>query len=1380
LKQLLMRVLVFRDGIDADRLIALLTQDGHEVEVQATWNPLLTAPPPALVVFGSDSLMANQAAIAQWWTTLPWRHQPLLLCIGFPDPEQLTVESVLWVGLECLNPHYNEAEVRFRLQQNQHLRRVCQQLRQVSSAQAVAMEAFEASETKFFTFFHLNPLAIAITTADDGRFVEVNPALEAASGYCRENILGQTPADLELWPDEQRRTQVLAQLKSRQTALCNQELDFRVSTGEIRKFLVSLQQVVLSGVTYIIWVGNDITNRVVAQEALRRSEERWQLALQGNNDGIWDLDCRTRKTVRSQRWHQLLGYDPSDLPADNRAWIDLIHPDDQLRVLAADQAYLDREIPHFCQEYRLRCKDGSYRWFLGRAQAVWDTQGQPLRMVGSIADITDRKHQENALRLIVEGTAAATGDNFIRACVRYLAEALGVRYAFIAELTPFGTAHTLALWAGDRWQTIVDYPVAGTPSEVVYETGWCYCPDQVQQAFPQDKNLADYGMVGYVGVALRDVQGQLLGHLAAMDTKPLPLTAGQKMILQIFAARAGAELERLHGDRQRQYQSQVEQLLAKISRMMIDQPLETGVDFALMTAGECLGASLCFALTCSRSADHPAQATWQVIQQWRAADLSPALGQPLQVGQPHQLPFQLETQLLAGIAVAVDSFETLPPRWTEVRSHLEQQHISALLILPMTYQGQVVGAVGAYCYDQPHQWRPPDQQLLRVIGELIAISQARHSAEAALQQSEAQYRYLVETANCIILRWGVDGTIHFMNDYGQRFFGYPAGELIGQSVLGTIVPLERADLVNQVRHQPQRHLTNENENLCRDGRRVWLAWSNCPIPDSDGNLGEILSVGTDISERKQAELALARNNAALEAAIQSAEAANRVKGEFLANMSHELRTPLNAILGFTQLMGRDRTLSDDHQASLRIINNSGEHLLRLINEVLDMSKIEAGRAQVNPKSFHLLGLVNALRDLFEKQASRKGLHLEIDVAPNLPPYLINDESKLRQILTNLLGNGIKFTQTGTIQLRLSRLSAATSNQQSDPAPDPETAQQPGGDRLLIEVIDTGSGIPADHLDHIFQAFIQSDSGRQTGEGTGLGLAISQRYVNLLGGQLAVESQLGQGTRFYFSLPLVPAATGSSPSPQQQPPRVVGLLPNQPAYRVLVVEDRWESRQLLVRLLRLVGFEVKEACNGLESLEIWQAWQPHLIWMDMRMPVMDGYEATREIKAHLKGQATVVIALTASALEEEKAVVLSAGCDDFVRKPFQETVIMEKMAQHLGVKYVYEQSPENVKNFKAPFECPEDPTTPWQNRLSQLPADWLKHLHQAATLADESWMIELLEQIPPGYSSERCHLHKLLSEFCYDQLMQLATTALTTKAPPPPNQLKAGPDDPIEK
>lgn len=724
--------------------------------------------------------------------------------------------------------------------------------------------------------------------------------------------------------------------------------------------------------------------------------------------------------MRSHRWYQLLGYAPSDLSPSNNIWIDLIHPDDQLRVLAANQAYLDREVPNFCQEYRLRCKDGSYRWFLGRAQAVWDAQGQPLRMVGSIADITDRKHQENALRLIVEGTAAATGDNFIRACVRYLAEALAVRYTFIAEITPFGTAHTLALWAGDRWQTMVDYPITGTPSEVVYETGWYHCPDQIQQTFPQDHTLADYGVVGYVGIALKDVQGNVLGHLAATDITPLQLTVGQKMILQIFAARAGAELERLHGDRQRQYQSRVEQLLAKISRMMIDQPLETGVNFALMTAGECLGASLCFALT-YRSANRPAQPAWQVIQQWRAADLSPALGQQLQVGQPHPLPSQLEAQLLAGIAVTVGSFETLPPRWSAVRSHLEQQQISALLILPMTYQGQVVGAVGAYCYNQPHQWHSPDQRLLRVIGELIAISQARHSAEVALQQSEAQYRYLVETANCIILRWGVDGTVHFINDYGQKFFGYSADELIGQSILGTIVPLEAAELVDQVRHQPQRHLTNENENRCRDGRRVWLAWSNCPIPDSDGNLVEILSVGTDISERKQAELALARNNAALEAAIQSAEAANRVKSEFLANMSHELRTPLNAILGFTQLMGRDRTLSDDHQTSLRIINNSGEHLLRLINEVLDMSKIEAVRAQVNLQGFHLLGLVNALRDLFEKQASRKGLHLAIDVAPDLPAYHVNDESKLRQILTNLLGNGIKFTQTGTVQLRLSLL-----------------------------------------------------------------------------------------------------------------------------------------------------------------------------------------------------------------------------------------------------------------------------------------------------------------------------------------------------------------------
>lgn len=411
------------------------------------------------------------------------------------------------------------------------------------------------------------------------------------------------------------------------------------------------------------------------------------------------------------------------------------------------------------------------------------------------------------------------------------------------------------------------------------------------------------------------------------------------------------------------------------------------------------------------------------------------------------------------------------------------------------------------------------------------------------------------------------------------------------------------------------------------------------------------SIVNDITERLKTEKKLKE-------ARENAEVANRAKSEFLANMSHELRTPLNAILGFSNLMSGRYDLSKEQQGYLSIINKSGEHLLSLINSVLELSKIEAGRLSLKLENFDFYLLVHELKELFSLRAQKKNLKLDIIEDTNLPKYIKTDQSKLKQVLINLLGNAIKYTETGKITLRLTQ----TLKHSTTP-----------GCVLGFEVVDTGVGIPDEQQERVFEAFYRTEQAAADKEGTGLGLPISKRYVDALGGELQMKSKVDFGSSFSFSIPVDLVEEADHKLIQSM---VLGIKEGQPQYRILVVEDNDNNRNLLTHLLRIVGFSVQEANNGLQGVEKSREWKPHFIWMDMRMPVMDGYEATKTIKQDISNEPEsikpVIVALTASAFEEDRTNVLQHGCDDFVRKPYCEKDIFETMKRHLGVQYIYKE------------------------------------------------------------------------------------------------------------
>jgi signal transduction histidine kinase/ActR/RegA family two-component response regulator len=484
--------------------------------------------------------------------------------------------------------------------------------------------------------------------------------------------------------------------------------------------------------------------------------------------------------------------------------------------------------------------------------------------------------------------------------------------------------------------------------------------------------------------------------------------------------------------------------------------------------------------------------------------------------------------------------------------------------------------------------------------------------------------------------------------------------------------------------------------------------------------------------------------AALSEARDAAEAANRAKSTFLANMSHELRTPLNVILGLAQIMRRDRGLSEQEAENVEIIHRSGEHLLELINDVLEVSRIEAGQSELNLSAFDLVRTLHSLEQMTRVRAEKKGLALAFERDPDVPRYIRTDERKLRQVLINLLGNAVKFTEAGGVTLRVKEVDRDQwAGEKADHYP---------RTTIHFEVEDTGEGIAPEEREALFEPFGQTSSGRRQGEGTGLGLAISRQFVQLMGGDIAVRSRAGEGTTVTFDI-VVELVDLSEVQPKEPVRRVVGLVPEQAgSYRILIVDDNRDNRLMLCRLLAGVGFEVQEAGGGQEAIEAFDRWQPHLVWMDIRMPDVDGYEATRQIKATAQGQATPVIALTPSAFEEERAAVLAAGCDDFVRKPIRESEIFAKMGEHLGVRYVYEE-----------LAPPEEPAVPDLTPvdLADLPEAWLTDLRQAARRGRASELVDLIAQIEADHASLARALWVMVEDYQFRRIVALIEQVETT-------------------
>ena len=635
-----------------------------------------------------------------------------------------------------------------------------------------------------------------------------------------------------------------------------------------------------------------------------------------------------------------------------------------------------------------------------------------------------------------------------------------------------------------------------------------------------------------------------------------------------------------------------------------------------------------------------------------------------------------------------------------------------------------------------------ESNLRRSNEELAANLNKLMKREKELRFTNAVLRTQQETSlDGILVVDGEGGVISFNRRFTE-LWGIPADvaasgdekKLLKRAMERLLHPAEFLSKVNFLYQHPHEKSRDEIELT---GGTVFDRYS-APMLGLAGEYYGRIWYFRDITGNKRAEeevrkhrehleeLVRERTNE-LEAAKEAAERANMAKSAFLANMSHEIRTPLNAILGFGTILERDLTLSETQAEQVRTINRSGRHLLKLINDILDMSRIEAGRLALHNAPFCLQDLLDDLEAMFRVRAEEKGLSLSLERDANLPCNVVGDEAKLRQVLVNMTGNAVKFTKQGSVTLRV-RMEA--------PA---ET-----GPRLVLEVEDTGPGIPPEELTHIFDAFRQSEAGREAG-GTGLGLSISKRLVDLMGGELAVRSTLGAGSCFTASIPVEPSAETSS-QPKTPPRRIAGVERNEAEGPLLIVDDVKENRDILKALLAPLGFALREAENGREALRIFEEERPCAVLMDMRMPVMDGYEATRRIKASEGGSSVPVIAITASAFEDDVQNVLKSGADICIRKPLSPEDVYEALGKLLGIRFLYADEPRTADTEQEP--------PPSMEALAALPEELIKAMRRAVEDGDIDELHTLVDRVREMNREVAEGLQKLVRQYDYAALSSL--------------------------
>ncbi|MFB2892296.1 PAS domain S-box protein [Aerosakkonemataceae cyanobacterium BLCC-F50] len=964
------------------------------------------------------------------------------------------------------------------------------------------------------------------------------------------------------------------------------------------------------------------------QAELRVRKERFEAFFSATSQLVWVADAQGQ-VYDTVSWRAFTGQ--TEAEAKGLGWLDAIHPDDRFIVAQQwKQAAATKSL--YNAEYRLRAKDGTYRYFVAQGVPVLNEDGSIREIVGTSTDVHerqvalyDRKTAENSLK---------QSEERFRSLIEASAQVI---WNTNAEGEIFTQQPT---WSKFTGQTFEEYR----------GFGW------LDIIHPDDrKYVAENWLKAVRKRSLYEVEFRMRRHdgeYRYMSCRAVPILNPDRSIREWIGANTDIT-ERQQKDAQ--YRK-------------IYESINDGISIFELETGKIITAN-------------PAHAKMHGYTLEEFIELSPDK--------------YVHPDSIGLFEVFIKTVKAGKQFFCQAINIHKNGHFIDIEVTGIPY------------------WQDGKLYALAVVRDISD----RKQTEVALQRSEQRFRSLIEATTDIIWNANARGEQMLELTNWSKFTGQTNEERIGWGWLQAVHPDDHphtsriwlAAIANrtlyQVEYRVRRH----------DGEYRYMSVRGVPILDDYGNIREWIGICADITERKEAEIALTQ-------AKEAAERANRAKSEFLANMSHELRTPLNGIIGYAQILLRGKSLTEEDRSRIDVIYQCGSHLLTLINDILDLSKIEAQKVVLSPTDFHFPAFLQGVAEMCRIRAELKGIQFDYQYTSELPIGIHADEKRLRQVLINLLTNAIKFTDTGSVTFTVSFAS-------------------PG--KFRFQVRDTGIGIPAENLERIFLPFEQVSDTRRQSEGTGLGLAISQEIVGLMGSKILVQSEVNVGSIFWFDVNLPEAKEWIKTSQTDAQGQIIGIKGYQP--KILVVDDKWENRSVINNLLSPIGFTVFEATSGQEAWQKIREHQPNLIITDLLMPKGDGFELIKRIRQSETFKDLTIIVSSASVFESDQYRSIEAGGNAFLPKPVMAKELLEKIQKYLKLEWIYEEKqPLTTSDLE-------------QEELIPPPAEELEIFYELAMKGNFKGIVKqasLLEETEQKYQPFAKKLYQLAKGFQDREILAL--------------------------